>query len=131
MRRARDERERPDPERNGAVAATAATLAAEVLAAVTAADVDRLIRVVGPQPRITVDRGQEQDGAGWPLLLRALGFAAPTRTAWRLCSVNDGPALVGSRERIVVAVVVFDGAVGAVTDIWIVANPDKLRQWSE
>ena len=131
MRRARDERERPDPERNSAVAAGAETLAAEVLAAITAADVDRLIRAVGPQPRITVDRGWEQGGAGWPLLLSALEFTAPVRPAWRQRSVNGGPALVGSREGSVVVVVVLAGAVGAVTDIWIVANPEKLRHWSE
>ena len=130
MRRARDERERPDPSDTAAAAAASEALAAEVLAAVTAADVDRLIRAVGPQPRITVDSGQEQDGAGWPLLLRALGFAAPARPAWRLRSVNGGPALVGSRERSVVVVVVLAGAVGAATDVWIVANPDKLRQWN-
>lgn len=122
MRRAPGERERPDPERCGAAAA--------MLAALQASDVERLIRAVGPHPRVVVDRGREQTGAGWPFLLRALGLASPSAPAWEQRSVNGGPGLVGRRDGRVVVVIVLAGAVGAVTDVWIVANPDKLGHWN-
>lgn len=104
-------------------------LAAAVLAALQTSDIDRLVRAIGPHPRAIVDRGQEA-GAGWPFLLRSLGFADASPTTWVRRSANGGPALVGSREGKVVAVVVLAGVVGAATDVWIVANPDKLRHWN-
>jgi RNA polymerase sigma-70 factor (ECF subfamily) len=132
MRRAPGERERPDPERcAGGSAAKTEALAAAVLAALQAADVEGLTRALGPHPRVVVDCGREEATGGWPFLLRALGFADASRTAWVRRSANGGPALVGSRQGRVVAVVVLEGVVGAATDVWIVANPDKLRLWSE
>jgi RNA polymerase sigma-70 factor (ECF subfamily) len=130
MRRAQGERERPDPERYGEdPAVRPEALAAAVLAALQAADVERLICALGPHPHAIVDRGLEETGAGWPFLLRSLGFADTGRTAWAQRWANGGPALVGSRDGRVVAVVVLAGALGAATDVWIVANPDKLRRW--
>jgi RNA polymerase sigma-70 factor, ECF subfamily len=129
MRRAAGERERPDPERHGEDPAVHDALAAAVLAALQAADVERLIRALGPLPCVIVDRGLEETGAGWPFLLRSLGFADAAGTAWVQRSANGRPALVGSRHGRVVAVVVLEGVVGAATDVWIVANPDKLRHW--
>lgn len=132
MRRAPDERERPDPGRcrRPAEARAARILAETAVAALREADIERLIHVIGPHPRVTVDTGGEPGGTGWPSLLRALGFADRVPPAWEVHPVNGGPGLVGRRDGSVTMVVVLAGCVGAVSDVWIVANPDKLRRWN-
>ncbi len=103
-------------------------LAVEVLRALQADDVERLRHVIGPHPRVVVDIGEEQ--RAW---CAASGFrpgsADTAALSWELRSVNGGPGLVGSRSGRVVVVAVLTGIVGDVTDIWIVANPEKLRRW--
>ena len=76
MRRAPDERERRDPGGCGRSAESQAAwaLAEEALAALREADLGRLIRMVGPHPRVAVDSGEEPGAADCPRLLRALGF---------------------------------------------------------
>jgi len=94
--------------------------------------------LVGPDARVAVDRGEGFDGdsghpvsgvAAWQLLGDAVGRSDALATTWEICSVNGGPGLVGRREGHVIEVVLIDGALGAVTDVWIVCNPDKLRHW--
>ena len=132
MRRAPDERERRDPGGCGRSAESQAAwaLAEEVLAALREADLGRLIRMVGPHPRVAVDSGEEPGAADCPRLLRALGFTDRVPPSWELHAVNGGPGLVCRRDGSVVAVVVLAGGIGAVTDVWVVANPDKLRRWN-
>ena len=119
MRRPLNGPERPEPDRR---------LAAEVLQALQADDVERLSRVIGPHPRIVVDIGEEP--RAWCAVSGFRPGSADTAApSWELRSVNGGPGLVGSRSGRVVVVAVLSGIVGDVTDIWIVANPEKLRRW--
>ena len=103
-------------------------LVAEVLSALQADDVERLNRVIGPHPRIVVDIGEEPRSWCAVFGLRP-GSSDAVALSWELRSVNGGPGLVGSRSGRVVVVAVLTGSVGEVTDIWIVANPEKLRRW--
>jgi hypothetical protein len=130
MRRGPHERGRPDAGRGHAVEA--------FLRALEEGDLARLIRVVGPNPRVVVDTG-EADGdtsraegaeAGWCLLYRALGLGSPSPLSWESRAVNGGPGLVGRRSGRVVTIVVLSGSVGEITDVWIVANREKLRHWN-
>jgi hypothetical protein len=108
------------------------------LRALEEGDLARLIRVVGPNPRVVVDAG-EADGdassmedapAGWCLLYRALGLGSPSPLSWESRAVNGAPGLVGRRSGRVVTIVVLSGSVGEITDVWIVANREKLRHWN-
>ena len=126
MRRGPHERGRPDAERCHAV---------EVfLRALEEGDLAGLIRVVGPNPRVVVDDGDssrtEDAAAGWFLLFCALGLGSPSPLSWESRSVNGAPGLVGRRSGHVVTIVVLSGTVGEITDVWIVANRDKLRHWN-
>jgi RNA polymerase sigma-70 factor (ECF subfamily) len=130
MRRAPEEWARRDRERR--------RVATECLSAFRRGDLTALLRLVGPDARVAVDRGEGFDGdsrrpvsgvAAWQLLGDAVGRSDALATTWEICSVNGGPGLVGRREGHVIEVVLIDGALGAVTDVWIVCNPDKLRHW--
>ncbi|WP_295123301.1 hypothetical protein [uncultured Leifsonia sp.] len=123
MRRPLAGPERPEPDRR---------LALEVLRALRAGDVEQLLRVIGPHPRVVVDGC----GHGDELRLQCAMLDCPVSRVvaaalrWELRSVNGGPGLVGSRSGRVVVVAVLVGAVGDATELWVVANPDKLRSWS-
>lgn len=129
MRRGPNERERPDAETCRVV---------EVfLRALVEHDLARLIRVVGPNPRVVVDAGEADTDlgradapAGWCLLYRALGLGSPSPLSWESRSVNGERGLVGLRSGRVIAVLLLSGAFGDITDVWIVTNPEKLRHWN-
>lgn len=130
MRRGPNERGRPDAEGGRAVEA--------FLRALEEGDLAGLIHVVGPNPRVVVDAGEagsdprvaEDAPAGWCLLYRALGLGDPSPLSWESCSVNGGPGLVGRHDGRVVTIVMLAGTVGEITDVWIVANPEKLDHWN-
>ena len=126
MRRGPHERERPDAGRGHAVEAFRRAL--------EEGDLARLIRVVGPNPRVVVDDGDssrtEDAAAGWCLLYRALGLGSPSPLSWESRAVNGAPGLVGRTSGRVVRIVVLSGTVGEITDVWIVANREKLRHWN-
>lgn len=130
MRRGPNERERPDAGGDRAVEA--------FLRALVEGDLAGLVDVVGANPRVVVDTGEADDPAaradppaGWCLLSRTLGLGRPSPVRWESCSVNGAPGLVGRREGRVVTVVVLSGRAGEITDVWIVANPEKLRHWND
>ncbi|UJP08707.1 hypothetical protein L2X99_09220 [Microbacterium sp. KUDC0406] len=58
-----------------------------------------------------------------------LAFAAP-ETTFTIASVNGVPGLVLAREQTVVAVLTAEGRSALISRIWMVCNPDKLRQWN-
>lgn len=123
MRRAPDERGRRDRERR--------RVAADCLNAFRQGDLAELLRAVGPDARVTVDGGQSATGpAGWRLLSDILTVTDERPLNWELGSVNGAPGLVGRHDGEVVAVLVIDGAPGAVSDVWIVCDPAKLRHWN-
>lgn len=130
MRRAPNGRGLPDAERR--------RLCEEFLSALQQGDLARLIAVVGPYPRVVVDAGEQVDAEpshlaepliAWSILFRALRIGSVSPLSWEAHSVNGSPGLVGRRCGRVVVVVVVAGVVGAVTDVWIVENPEKLRHW--
>lgn len=43
--------------------------------------------------------------------------------------MNGVPGLVGRRGGRAVAVIVMDGVPGAVTEVWVMCDPGKLRHW--
>ncbi|KQR51307.1 hypothetical protein ASF88_19275 [Leifsonia sp. Leaf336] len=119
MRRPLNGPERPEP---------GPRLVAEVLRALQADGVEPLSRVIGPHPRVVVDIGEEP--RAWCAVSGfSPGPADAAALSWELRSVNGAPGVVGSRSGRVIVVAVLSGIVGDVTDIWIVANPDKLRRW--
>jgi RNA polymerase sigma-70 factor (ECF subfamily) len=130
MRRAPNGRGLPDAERR--------RLCEEFLSALQQDDLARLIAVVGPHPRVVVDTGEQpvaepshlaEPLIAWSVLFRALRIGSVSALSWEAHSVNGAPGLVGRRSGRVVAVVAVSGVVGAVTDVWIVENPEKLRHW--
>ncbi|CCQ16671.1 RNA polymerase sigma-70 factor, ECF subfamily [Rhodococcus sp. AW25M09] len=56
--------------------------------------------------------------------------AKSTDLDWSIESVNGLSGIVIRREGLVFAVIGFATTEGAVTDVWIVLNPDKLRHWA-
>ncbi|MFJ3490605.1 sigma-70 family RNA polymerase sigma factor family protein [Leifsonia aquatica] len=130
MRRAPNGRGLPDAERR--------RLCEEFLSALQQGDLARLVAVVGPHPRVVVDTGEQPDDEpsrlaepliAWSILFRALRIGGVSPLNWEVHSVNGAPGLVGRRCGRVLAVVALSGVVGAVTDVWIVENPGKLRNW--
>src|SRR5690348_7537673 len=101
--------------------------------AYAADDVAALARLLGPWTSLVVDVGES--ATPLPPALGVLAVIAGLRAvlgpadALRLeaRSVNGGPGLLATRCGDPVAVVVLRGRVGAVTDVWVVADPCKLR----
>ena len=123
MRRAPDERGRRDRERRH--------VAADCLNAFRQGDLAGLLRAVGPDARVVVDGAGCATGADtWRLLGDVLDWSLERSLNWELGSVNGASGLVGLQDGEVAAVIVIDGAVGAVSDIWIVADRAKLRHWN-
>ena len=119
------------------VAAMSATDQDRVTAAVCAAcrsgDVAQLRSLLAPEVTAVIDTGgsyrvDPTPHCGVEALSRLLaGFFEPGLQVAE-CSVNGATGLlVRWRER-VVAVVVLDVAGGQVHHVWVVLNPDKLRQ---
>ncbi len=46
-------------------------------------------------------------------------------------TVNGQPGLVARQDGRTVTVFAFDVAADRITRIWVVRNPEKLRQWAE
>ncbi|MDN4614056.1 hypothetical protein P5G50_06265 [Leifsonia sp. F6_8S_P_1B] len=98
-------------------------------------DLAALARILGPWVRIAVDAG-EQATAPPPALgvIAVIGLlhqvlGPPGDLTLEVRSVNGGPGLLVTRCGDPVAVVVLRGRVGAVTDLWVVADPGKLLRW--
>lgn len=115
-----------------------AALAAGFRDAYLADDAVLLARLLGPGVCVVVDSGEAECGpphasgggiaAALTSLRRALGD--PSSLRFEVRSVNGGPGLVASRSGVTVAVIVLAGRAGAVEDVWVVSNPDKLDGWS-
>ncbi|MGO4592248.1 hypothetical protein AB4Z18_00365 [Leifsonia sp. 2TAF2] len=114
-----------------------AALAAGFRDAYLADDAVLLARLLGSGVCVVVDSGEAECGpaasgggiaAALTLLRRALGD--PSSLRFEVRSVNGGPGLVASRSRVTVAVIVLAGRPGAVDQLWVVSNPDKLDGWS-
>jgi hypothetical protein len=132
MRPAPDERERRDREQRYAAAS-------RLQSALRRGDVIELLRLVGPGVRVVVDggdsivsaRAESSSGVeGWRLLRDAVRRSQADSTDWEIGSVNGAPGLIGTRDGEVVEVITFAGSTCAMTNVWIVCNADKLRQWN-
>lgn len=77
-----------------------------------------------PAPPVPV-RGRSEVAA---ILLQMLGGALGGSST--VASVNGSPALVYRRGDTAVAVVVAHMHGPRISDVWVVANPDKLHHWN-
>ncbi|WP_348788429.1 hypothetical protein [Leifsonia sp. NPDC080035] len=124
MRERRRRRERRDHAR----------LTAALCEALGTGDACAVARVLGPGVRVVVDAGGTGLRASPALtadpaahLVVVLGRPDGRELAVR--SVNGAPGIVARRDGTATAVVVASGRVGAAAVVWVVANPDKLREW--
>ncbi|MFF9564718.1 hypothetical protein ACF1AJ_15340 [Leifsonia sp. NPDC014704] len=120
--------------READAAAAAAALTAALRDAYLAGDAPAVGRLLGPDVHVVVDRGGDASlpvaidfASGLTLLHGLLGD--PASLGLDVRPMNGRSGLVASRDGRVFAVVVADGAVGAVDHLWIVADPEKLRRW--
>lgn len=103
--------------------------------AYAAGDAGALARVLGPWARIVVDTGGAAPAAPPAVgVLAVIGrlsdvLGPADGLTLEVRSVNGGPGLLAVRCGAPVAVVVLRGRVGAVTDVWVVADPCKLQRW--
>ena len=124
MRERRRRRERRDHAR----------LTAALCDALGTGDACAVARVLGPVARVVVDPGRAGLRAGPALaadpaahLVVVLGPAEGLQLTVR--SVNGAPGIVARRDGAATAVVVASGRPGAASTVWVVANPEKLREW--
>lgn len=106
-----------------------------VCSACRSGDVAQLRRLLAPEVTAVIDTGGSYrvDPApvcGVEAVSRTLaGFFAPGLEVAD-CSVNGATGLLVRWRGRVVAVMVLDVDGGQVHHVWVVLNPDKLRQWS-
>ena len=108
-------------------------------AAWEAKDIGALIGLLDPDATATADgggraatflhpiEGGEQIARAWVELARPRD--RPTSTILER-TVNGQPGLVAQQDGVTVTVFAFDVADDKITHIWVVRNPEKLRQWT-
>jgi RNA polymerase sigma factor (sigma-70 family) len=102
-----------------------------------AQDIDALLGLLDPDATAIGDGGGRASAALHPVeggeqvarFFAGLDVTAPHLTLLER-TVNGQPGLVAQRDGVTVAVYAFRIARDRITDIWVVLNPDKLRQWT-
>jgi RNA polymerase sigma-70 factor (ECF subfamily) len=101
-----------------------------------AKDIGALITLLDPDVTATADGGGRVSAVLRPVegslqvarylagIGRRPGLTISERT------VNGQPGLIARQREVTVAVFAFDIAAGAITRIWVIRNPDKLRPWA-
>lgn len=112
-------------------------LVREFSGACQARDVVALARLLDPEVVVVIDGGGKAsitaDPArgirhGLELLLRLLAAHPEATISER--AVNGVPGLVLRHDRLVIGVMSVNLRSGLVRDVWVVANPEKLRSWN-
>ena len=108
------------------------------VAVLLAGDVEGLLRMLAPDVVLTSDGGPQVRAARRPIVgaqrvSRALSKLPSYSPGLRLepTTINNGAGFVAQVDGIVVAVGGFDVAVGRITAIRVVVNPDKLRGFDD
>ena len=110
-------------------------LTADFLRAVSEGDLPALIETLTDDVTVFADGGGKANAARKPvvgrdkvaLFLTNLARLAPEGTSFRIAPINGQPGIVTLIDDVVENVVTFDFAESAISAIYIVVNPDKLR----
>jgi RNA polymerase sigma factor (sigma-70 family) len=126
------------PATRGAPAARQASVVRAFKRAWEARDIDALIGLLDPDATAIADggglattfvhpiQGGEQIARAWIEIARR----ASSTTRFLECTVNGQPGIVAQQDGRTVTVFAFGVAGERITRIWVVRNPEKLRQWT-
>jgi len=103
-----------------------------------ARDIGALIGLLDPDATAIGDGGGLVSAAPRPIeggeqiarYLVDIASRAPSNVTFLERTVNGQPGLVAQQDGVTVAVYAFDFAVGRITRLWAVLNPEKLRPWA-
>ncbi|MFK3677281.1 hypothetical protein ACI2IP_06085 [Microbacterium sp. NPDC090218] len=115
----------PDPRIMEQLATAMSAADERVIREVLRADVVLIIDSGGFVPAVsTPQHGRAAVAAG------LIALMAPEETSVAPTSINGASGFVLSRDEVVVAAVTAELRAGLLSSIWVVCNPEKLRQWN-